>query len=451
MQGPDASTPKLVQHPRPSDAFYWTAPVAADGDFSPEDPLALDYIGQQVGNVLLPTLTTRTTRAQSYAVVLFGLHLAEQVRAELGLPADDSARGDLFERWERFWCLAVLESRGGPLPRGDRDAMRGIQGATKAWFAGDAPLPLDFALISRQSELGSLGAYLSSLRLLGLVTPGTLRPTTCATEILAAFWDEPDAKANIGAFEEYARLALEPDRKSLPRRLAKVTLRGVGERTRLSCLVARQRKEQQARLDHAILGRDDTAAVVKLIEQAIKRGIRDPQTFFFGAAATKYGPVGDELAERLRLAGAFSTAAKRWLDGFNGVYNEAWKADGFAARASVEARLAKELPDIAEASRRLLAEPGIIHLKALPVHGRGFLDLVACGATESAAAVLDHLLSFHARVQHDRRGARGWLALEGDRVVVELSSYNGHRGEAAFPSLKFEVVRSLLRDVGRLA
>ncbi len=448
-----AHAPVLLLHPRPTELLYWSAPLAADGDFSPEDPLALDYIGQQVGNVLLPTLTTRTSRAQSYVVVLFGLRLAETMRVELGLPADDGTRVALFERWERFWCLSVLESRNGPLPRGDEDAMRGIRGASRAWFAGDTPLPLDFSLISRQSELGSLGAYLSSLRASGLVTPGTLRPTNLATEILDAFWDEPEANANTKAFDEYAHLALDPSSNRIHRKLAKVTLRGVGERTRLSCLRARDRKAQQSRLYDALFARvrdDSTPVVGRLVERAIKQGVSDPRTFFAGAADGRYGSVEEELKERLRFAWAFSAAAKHWLDAFNAVYNEAWKGDGLVPRKRVEARLNSRLPDLAQASKRLLDEPGIVHLRRLPVHGKGFVELASCGATAGAPAILDELLAFHARVQHDRRGARGWIGLEGDRVSVELSSYTGHRGETAYPSLKFDVVRSLLRDLGRL-
>jgi hypothetical protein len=72
---------------KPEAALFWAAPAPADSEFSPEDPLALDYLGQQMGLRLLPRLTTRTSRAQYYAVVLYGLHLAELAIAEYGLPA----------------------------------------------------------------------------------------------------------------------------------------------------------------------------------------------------------------------------------------------------------------------------------------------------------------------------------------------------------------------------
>lgn len=140
--------------------LFWSAPLASDSDFTAEDPLALDYLGQQVGLWLFRGFTTRTGRAQNFAVVLYGLHLADEAVRKYGYPGDDKKRTELFERWERFWALATLESRKGQLPRGDEDAMRGVQGATRAWFPGPKPLPLDFPLIERQSELGGLGAYL---------------------------------------------------------------------------------------------------------------------------------------------------------------------------------------------------------------------------------------------------------------------------------------------------
>ena len=170
------------------EGIFWSAPLGEDSDFTAEDPLALDYLGQQVGLWLFRGFTTRTSRAQNYAVVLYGLHLADKAVHEYGYAGDDDTRTRLFERWERFWALATLEFRNGQLVRGDEDAMRGVRGATRAWFSGNKPLPLDFQLISRQNELGGLGAYLTSLREYGLVFPGSLRVTPAAGEIISAFW-----------------------------------------------------------------------------------------------------------------------------------------------------------------------------------------------------------------------------------------------------------------------
>lgn len=131
----------------PGRSLCWVAPVAEESELAAEDPLALDYIAQQVGLLLLPALTTRSTRAQAFAMVLYGLWLAERAITTYEAPATDEVRRVLFERWERFWALATVESRDGALPRGDGDSMRGVRGALAAWRPGNGALPLDFPLI----------------------------------------------------------------------------------------------------------------------------------------------------------------------------------------------------------------------------------------------------------------------------------------------------------------
>ena len=118
----------------PPVGMFWSAPLASDSDFTAEDPLALDYLGQQVGLWLFRGFTTRTGRAQNYAVVLYGLHLADKAVRKYGYAGDDETRTWLFERWERFWALATLEFRSGQLSRGNEDAMHGVRGATRACF-----------------------------------------------------------------------------------------------------------------------------------------------------------------------------------------------------------------------------------------------------------------------------------------------------------------------------
>ena len=77
---------------RPSRSLFWTAPVSDTGEMTTEDPLGLDYVAQQVGLLLLPTLTTRSTRAQAYAMVLYGLSLAERAVERYGYPNTDESR-----------------------------------------------------------------------------------------------------------------------------------------------------------------------------------------------------------------------------------------------------------------------------------------------------------------------------------------------------------------------
>jgi hypothetical protein len=66
----------LASMEQPGRAFFWTAPVADGSELATEGPLALDYVAQQVGLLLLPALTTRSTRAQAYAMVVYGLSIS---------------------------------------------------------------------------------------------------------------------------------------------------------------------------------------------------------------------------------------------------------------------------------------------------------------------------------------------------------------------------------------
>jgi len=69
----------------PRRSLCWVAPVAADSELATEDPLALDYISQQIGLRLSPALTTRSSRAQAFA-------MAGDRRLRLaGLPARGAA------------------------------------------------------------------------------------------------------------------------------------------------------------------------------------------------------------------------------------------------------------------------------------------------------------------------------------------------------------------------
>lgn len=116
----------------PGRSLCWVAPVAEESELAAEDPLALSSGGSGSG------------------------------------------------RWRR--CRAAM----APC-RGGWDAMRGVRGALAAWRPWSGALPRDFPLISRQQELGNLGAYLSPLRRAGLVIDGTLRPSPAALDVIDSF------------------------------------------------------------------------------------------------------------------------------------------------------------------------------------------------------------------------------------------------------------------------
>ena len=439
----------------PPEELFWSEPLELESDFKKEDPLALDYLGQQVGLWLFRGFTTRTDRAQYYAVVLYGLHLADKAVRKYGYPGDDGTRTRLFERWERFWALATLESRGGDLERGDEDAMRGVRGATRAWRGGNTPLPLDFPLISRQSELGGLGAYLSSLREYGLVFPGSLRITPAAREMLDSFWSESRERNWSHLYEEYARKALNFEAPTIARSSGRLTLAGLGERSRLSSLVRRGRTAQQERLWNAlfVVARDgSTHPLAERLVAAHGDGVDAPETLLEGLLAGRWEKLAPDLFNKVEVALAFGRLARALLLRFDRAYGyldeHGWVADlDSVAEASFPSNRVAELRGLC---KTLLSARDAQRFRDLQYHGPDFLTLVEKLTTSGTTDSLNHLLKYHRSVQRSRRGGGAWLRVEQRKLVVQVAGYNGHKSEPGFPGFKLNVVRRLLADLGRI-
>lgn len=445
----------FVSLEQPERAFFWTAAVSDGSELSTEDPLALDYVAQQVGLLLLPTLTTRSTRAQAYAMVAYGLALAERAIGHYGYPSTDETRRELFERWERFWALATFEHRGGQLPRGDWDTMRGVRGARAAWRPGNAPLPLDFQLISRQQELGNLGAYLAPLRRSGIVIEGTLRPSPAALEIIEAFWDEPDENRHRSRYEDYALLALDRERTRVERMNANLSLGRVGERSRLTSLVMRERKAQQGRLHEALFARardPHTLAISRLVETATAAGVSEPRDLLDGAIAGRFGNIDASLRDLLVTARRFGDVMQALVGAFDRVYASLDSAGWVAPRERIGAAAfgAGELQPLREACERLLEAPGVGQIRRFPAHGAACLRLIEDLRTADADTALDLLLAYHGGVQRERRRGEGWIRDEAGKLVLVVTSYTARPDAPRYPSFKLDVVRSLLVDVGRV-
>jgi hypothetical protein len=446
---------EFISIEQPARSFCWTAPVSDSGEMTTEDPLGLDYVAQQVGLLLLPALTTRSTRGQAYAMVLYGLALADRAIGLQGHANTEEKRRELFERWERFWALATLEYRGGPLPRGDWDAMRGIRGAKAAWKPGDNTLPLDFPLISRQQELGNLGAYLAPLRRSGLVVDGGVRPTPAALEIIKSFWDEPDENRHRGRYEDYALAALEPDRRRIERKYGNLTLGRVGERSRLMSLVTLGRTDQQRRLYEAVFerARDGTTyAVANIVERATKAGVTAARDVLDGALSGAYGATEPRLRDLLTTARAFGDFMRELVGAFDRVYATIDRGGWIVGHAVVASSAfdATSLATLRDASTRLLDAPAAGDIRRFPMHGSACLRLAEDLRSVDAETALDLLLAYHATVQRDRRRGGGWIRGDAGKLVLMVTSYSARPENPRFPTFKLDAVRTLLVDMGRL-
>lgn len=446
---------QLTSLKKPERVLFWTAPVSDIGEMTTEDPLGLDYVAQQIGLLILPTLTTRSTRAQAYAMVLYGLSLTEQAVQKYGYTNTDEKKRELFEQWEKFWALATLEYRGGELPRGDWDGMRGVRGAKAAWKPSGDRLPLDFQLISRQQELGNLGAYLVPLRNSKLVVDGGIRPTPAALDIIDAFWDEEGDNQHRGRYEEYALTALEPGRTRIERMQTRLSLHAVGEKSRLLSLIQRNRREQQRRLHSALFEKaqdDTTRAVAHLVEAAARAGVTRPREILEATIAGRFGAVAPALHDLFITALAFGEYMRQMIGTFDRIY-QAIDRGGWVVphRDVVAAALtSKAHAALQRAALELLDAPCTGQIRRFPMHGAASLKLAEDIGRADATTTLDLLIAYHAGIQRERRRGFGWIRVDAGKLTLNVTSYTARPDVPRFPSYKLDAVRTLLTDMGRL-
>lgn len=149
----------------------WTKYAPLEDETSVLDPLAFDYFAQTLGNVVLPSFTTRTSRARYYSMVCYGIYISKKYLQLEGKPYYEKDILEIFKLYEKYWARAVVENYQGNLFERDgkeRD-FRGKRGALKSYEKNITTLGLEYKFLSRQLELGGLGAYRTSLEALQLV------------------------------------------------------------------------------------------------------------------------------------------------------------------------------------------------------------------------------------------------------------------------------------------
>jgi hypothetical protein len=147
----------------------WTKYSPLEDETTILDPLAFDYFAQLLGNVVLPSFTTRTSRARYYSMVCYGIYISNQYLKKKGKHCYEKDVLEAFKLYERFWARAVVENYQGKLQErdGNERDFRGKRGAVKAYY--DNPESLNYHFLARQLKLGGLGAYRSSLEDLELI------------------------------------------------------------------------------------------------------------------------------------------------------------------------------------------------------------------------------------------------------------------------------------------
>lgn len=115
--------------------------------------------------VLLPELREQDITAQ----LCYGIYISNRYLQEKGRIHYEKDVLEAFKLYERYWARAVVEYYAGELYERDgkeRD-FRGKRGALRAY--NDESGSLNYHFLTRQLELGGLGAYRSSLEDLELI------------------------------------------------------------------------------------------------------------------------------------------------------------------------------------------------------------------------------------------------------------------------------------------
>lgn len=175
-----------------------------------EDPLGFFTYATRLADEWLPGITTRTRRIRYYSMVCSGLHLIEEEFKETVRESTnrDAEITRLFMRWERLWAAwsGSVASDGS-----------GMIGKNKvaSLFRDDVFMPrsVDYTFIQRQSDLGALGAYRSSLVEFGLMCKDRIELTYDGQSLGAMFWSQG---ANGRAWNQSVR-ALSNGRFVFPR------------------------------------------------------------------------------------------------------------------------------------------------------------------------------------------------------------------------------------------
>jgi len=171
-------------------ALAWTKYGPLEDAASVQDPLALDYFAQTLGNVVLPSFTTRTSRARYYSMVAYGVMISNKFVKDKGETCFIKDVMEAFKLYEKYWARAVVEhyqNNGGIAERDKKENdLRGKRGAIKAYYSRTENL--DYPFLTRQLELGALGAYRTSMESLDLLKDN-LSLTHKGTELAREFLD----------------------------------------------------------------------------------------------------------------------------------------------------------------------------------------------------------------------------------------------------------------------
>ena len=157
------------------------------------DPLgALQSYGE-LADLLLPRVTTITTRSRYLSMLCAALRNAENFQNFPPGTAGLAQRRKAVEPFERLWSVACVAAQEAGNPKA-ADGLRGITYAEKAlrhFRAREMPISPDFKLLKYQNRTGAVGTYWTALIGGQLIHADTGELTAEGRDLAAGFKEPP--------------------------------------------------------------------------------------------------------------------------------------------------------------------------------------------------------------------------------------------------------------------
>lgn len=431
-------------------AIFWTKYSPLENTISATDPLALDYMAQQLAYLPLPNFTTRTSRARYYSMVCYGLAICEEYINRHRLIFNDKTVMRLFELYEKYWAYAVVASYKGEMKERDphESGLRGKRGALRAYNSTAKTLGEGYKLLSRQLELGGLGAYRSSLERFGLIKNYSLSLTMQGRELAESFM--PVGK-NMGT--QYQDMIIDSmDKERILDKSGRASIEKFGE---YSCLDYYQHVNNDDRerelLRKVIIESDSGTYATAMLALPLQGLWGESMLDFFEAVANAHPSGQSQVYARdcFQTIYHFERLSMGLNQAFCTMVKSAFEQGGRITVNELESELMPILSIIIDGalSRKLIESPKY-HEITNYYYGTEYLALISVLITDiSCGQFIRALLKLHQQVE-TKRGSGFWAEIEGDSIMVYSGYEYARNNMDRQHSYKVDNLFSLIADVG---
>lgn len=376
-----------------------------------EDPLGFFTFATRLADEWLPGITTRTRRIRYYAMVCGGLHLIEEEFRDVLRVVEnrDAEITRLFMRWERLWAVwntSVATDRSGMIGKNKVSAL----------FKDEkfASRSVDYSFIQRQSDLGALGAYRSSMVDFGLLCKDRVELTYDGETLGEMFWNHG---VNRRAWNQSVRV-LGTGSFLFPR--WKHQLAEYGERFGLDRDPLK--KEKTFLRSRLVPAGDGVNRRSRLLDYIRKRGWGHLDEYDILVSAARRGASTKHQSEALERCAAtivaleeFRTATLGLLNTYRDLLYESGHSE--SPKIITKART-QPLSDNLNRTHR-----DVLRCVRSGEFGAVFQDfpMADCHNGQNAEAWLRDLLQIHKNEMVKRRTPRWFLPTGGDRWTLDVS------------------------------